>query len=236
MKRKLGVVATAVLLGGFVSTNAFAAGRGGPTGGHAGVIAGGAGGVGVSTGSTRPFVTLTPGDGRMGAVAVGPGLGGVGLSAGSARPFITLTQGNGALAIGRGLGGVGVSAGSPSLTPGDRRLYSVPLSAGARFSPSNLYSTSLNSRQPAAPQANNSVAGGGTPVAQTRQPQNVSLLHAQDQSNQNRTNLEVGARVRLRSGGPMMAVLSVSGTEVTCVWFNAVGQAETGTFPAAGLM
>ena len=43
MKRKLGVVATADLLGGFVSTNAFAAGGGGPAGGRAGVIAGGAG-------------------------------------------------------------------------------------------------------------------------------------------------------------------------------------------------
>jgi uncharacterized protein YodC (DUF2158 family) len=68
------------------------------------------------------------------------------------------------------------------------------------------------------------------------QPQNVSLPHAQDQSNENRTNLKVGARVRLRSGGPLMAVLSVSGIDVTCVWFNAVGQAETGTFPAASLM
>jgi uncharacterized protein YodC (DUF2158 family) len=67
------------------------------------------------------------------------------------------------------------------------------------------------------------------------QPQNVSLPHAQDQSNENRTNLKVGERVKLRSGGPLMAVLSVSGTDVTCVWFNAVGQAEIGTFPAASL-
>jgi hypothetical protein len=67
MKRKLGVVATAVLLGGFVSTNAFAAGGGGPAGGRAGVIAGGAGtgalavsrgGVGLSAGSLTPFVPL----------------------------------------------------------------------------------------------------------------------------------------------------------------------------------
>jgi uncharacterized protein YodC (DUF2158 family) len=68
------------------------------------------------------------------------------------------------------------------------------------------------------------------------QPQNVSLLHAQDQSSENRTNLKVGARVKLRSGGPLMAVLSVRGTDVTCVWFDAVGHAETGTFPAASLM
>jgi len=67
------------------------------------------------------------------------------------------------------------------------------------------------------------------------QPQNVSLPHAQGQSNENRTNLKVGARVKLRSGGPLMTVLSVSDTDVTCVWFNAVGQAEIGTFPAASL-
>jgi hypothetical protein len=67
MKRKLGVVATAVLVGGFVSTNAFAAGGGHPAGGQAGVIAGGAstgalavsrGGVGLSAGSLTPFVPL----------------------------------------------------------------------------------------------------------------------------------------------------------------------------------
>jgi uncharacterized protein YodC (DUF2158 family) len=68
------------------------------------------------------------------------------------------------------------------------------------------------------------------------QPQNVSLPRAQDQRNENRTNLKVGARVRLRSGGPLMAVLSVSGTDVTCVWFDTFRRAETGTFPAASLM
>jgi uncharacterized protein YodC (DUF2158 family) len=252
MKRKLGVVATAVFLGGFVSTNALAAGGGGPASGHAGVIAGG----------------------RIGGVAIVSGLGVVGPSAGSSRPFLTLAPRDarvGALAVGVGLGGV--IAGSPStLTPRNGRLYSVPLLAGARFSPSNRYSTPLNYRQPVAPQASNydigsyaapsqngqggtaygdtfiSVAGGGTQVAQLTddqklplknaapQPQNVSLPRAQDQSNENQTNLKVGARVRLRSGGPLMAVLSVSGTDVTCVWFNAAGQAETGTFPAASLM
>jgi uncharacterized protein YodC (DUF2158 family) len=235
----------------------------------------------------------------------------------------------------------------------------VPLIASAGFSPSNLYSTPLNSGQPVAPQANNyyfgsyaapsqngqgatpygdtfiSAAGGGAQVAQTcgdlagpmtdlpvdqlRQilhpandqqaeldrlkavssevnvvaaecltypsasqvhrleaaakqseaiiraaqilrppvekpypsltddrklslndadphPQNVSLPQAQVQSSENRTNLKVGARVKLRSGGPLMAVLSVNGTDVTRVWFDAAGRAETGTFPAASLM
>jgi uncharacterized protein YodC (DUF2158 family) len=314
MKRKIVGIAAAALLGGMVSTNAFAAGGGGHAGGHAGVIAGG---------------------GRVGALAVGGGLGGVRVSAGSRGPILTLTR--------------------------DGRLYSVPLFAGSRFSPSNLYSTPLNSRQLRAPQANNyyfgsyvapsqsgqggtayggayvSVVGGTStkvaetcadladpmtdiPVDQLRklvhptkdqqaeldqlkaasseaknvvaaacltnpsaspvdrlaaaakqseaitsaaqilrpplekfyaslsddqkaslydadpQPQNVALLHAQDRSNENRTNLKVGARVKLRSGGPLMAVLSVSGTDVTCVWFDEAGQAETGTFPAASLM
>ena len=68
MKRKLGVVATAVLLGGFVSANAFAAGGGGQAGGLAGVVAGG----------------------RVGSFAIVRGVGGV-TSAGSPRPFLILT-------------------------------------------------------------------------------------------------------------------------------------------------
>jgi uncharacterized protein YodC (DUF2158 family) len=175
------------------------------------------------------------------------------------------------LAIGVGLGGV-IGAGSPStLTPRGGCLYSLPLFAGARFSP-----TPLNSGQPAAPQGNSYYFGsyaapsqsdwGGTAYGGTftvtedgtppleklypllsdeqklsqnnaaPQPQNVSLLHAQDESNENRTNLKVGARVKLRSGGPLIAVLSVSCTDVTCVWFDAAGYAETGAFPAASLM
>jgi uncharacterized protein YodC (DUF2158 family) len=223
--------------GGFgVSTNAFAAGGGGPAGGQASAIAGRAsmgavsrGGVGLNAGSPMPFIPLiTPSNG--GALPIGQGLGG---GAGSPRPFLTLTP---------------------------RSISSVPLSAGA----SSLFSTPVNSSQPAAPQANISsnaapqanissnaapsqsgqagtpyqgtvisVAGGGTRVLQ---PQNVSLPRAQDQRNENRTNLKAGARVRLRSGGPMMAVLSVSGTDVTCAWFDAFGRAETGAFPAASLM
>jgi uncharacterized protein YodC (DUF2158 family) len=310
--------------------------RRGPAGGRAGVIAGTAStgalavsraGVGLSAGSVTPFVPLiTPSNGRIGALPIGQGLGG---GAGPPQPFITLTP---------------------------RSISSVPLSAGAS-SPSNLFSTPLNSSQPAAPQPNigsnaapsqngqggtangatfTSVAGGGTQVAQTcfdlagpmtdvlldqlrqilhltndqqaeldrlkaassklknvvavacltnpsaspvdrleatakqsepiirvaqilrppletlypsrsddqkpslkngdPQPQNVSLPRAQDQRNENRTNLQVGARVRLRSGGPLMAVLSVSGTDVTCVWFDVFRRAETGTFPAASLM
>jgi hypothetical protein len=285
MKGKIVGVAAAALLAGMVSTNAFAAGGGGGhAGGHAGVIGGGA---------------------RMGALAAGRGLGGSRLSAGSRGPVLTLTR--------------------------DGRLYSVPLFAGSRFTPSNLYSTPLNSRQPPAPQANNyyfgsyvapsqsgqdgtayggayvSVVGGTStkvaetcddladpmtdiPVDQLRklvhptkdqqaeldqlkaasseaknvvaaacltnpsaspvarleaaakqseaitraaqilrpplekfyaslsddqkaslndadpQPQNVSLLHTQDRSNENRTNLKVGARVKLRSGGPLSVI------------------------------
>jgi uncharacterized protein YodC (DUF2158 family) len=60
--------------------------------------------------------------------------------------------------------------------------------------------------------------------------------HAQLLSNDTGTDLKVGTRVRLRSGGPMMAVTSTHGSDVTCVWFNFAGQAESGTFPAASLM
>jgi len=349
MKCKLGVVATTVLLGGFLSTNAFAAGGGSPAGARAGVIAGSAG---------------------VGALAVGRG--GVALIAGSPTPFFPLVAPGsigtspssigaspsriGALPIGQGLGrGPGPPQPFISLIP--QSSFSVPLSTGASVSSSNLFSTPLNSSQPAAAQTNigsnvapsqngqggtangatfTSVAGGGTQVAQAcgdlagpmtdalldqlrqilhltndqqaeldrlkavssklknvvavacltnpsaspvdrleasgkqsepiirvaqilrppletlypsrtddqklslknadPQPQNVSLPRAQDQRNENRTNLQVGARVRLRSGGPLMAVLSVSGTDVTCVWFDVFRRAETGTFPAASLM
>ena len=151
MKRKLGVVATAVLLGGFVSTNAFAAGGGGQAGGFTGLIAGG---------------------GRTGPLAIVRGLGGAGLSAGSPRPFLTITPRDGRigeLAIGRELGGA-ISAGSPrsslTRTPRDSRSYSVPLIASARFPPSNLYSTPLNSRQAAAQQANNYYFGSNAAPSQ----------------------------------------------------------------------
>jgi uncharacterized protein YodC (DUF2158 family) len=258
MKRKFGVGATAVLLGGLISTSAYAAGGGGNAGSHAGIVAGG---------------------GRIGALAIVRGLGGVGFSAGSPRPFLTLTPPGariGAVAIGVGLGGVFGAGSRNTLTPRDGRLHSVSLLAGARFSPSKPYSTPLNAGQAAVPPGNSyyfgsyaapsqsdqggtayggtfiSVAGDGTPPLEklyplpsdhqklslndaAPQPQSDSLLHAQDQSNENRTNLKVGARVKLRSGGPLMAVLSVSGTDVTCVWFDAAGQAETGTFPAASL-
>jgi hypothetical protein len=56
------------------------------------------------------------------------------------------------------------------------------------------------------------------------QPQNVSLPHAQDQGNENRTNLKVGARVKLRSGGPLMAVLSVSGTDFSWCGLMRLGK------------
>jgi hypothetical protein len=113
--------------GGFgVSTNAFAAGGGGPAGGQASAIAGRA---------------------SMGAVS----RGGVGLSAGSPMPFIPLiTPSNGgALPIGQGLGG-GAGSPRPFLTLTPRSISSVPLSTGA----SSLFSTPVNSSQPAAPQAN----------------------------------------------------------------------------------
>ena len=346
MKRKLGVVATAVMLGGFVSTNAFAAGGGGPAGGQAGVTAGsaglgalavGRGGVGLSTGSVSegPGVGAGPNKSRLDFFL---------------QPFIII-QGGAALKINPAL--IFSSSHSFSLTPPS--LFSVPLSTGASFS--SFFSTPLNSSQPAARQGNIgsnaapsqsgqggtpnqgtviSAAGGGMQVAQAcddlagamsdvlldqlrqilhltndqqaeldrlkaassevknvvaatcltnpsaspvdrreagakqseaiirvaqflrppletlypsptddqkrslknadPQPQSGSLLRAQDQRNENRTNLKVGARVRLRSGGPLMAVLSVTGTDVTCVWFDAFHRAETGTFPEASLM
>ena len=63
-----------------------------------------------------------------------------------------------------------------------------------------------------------------------------SSQQAQRQSSDTGIDLEVGTRVRLRAGSPMMVVTSTHGSEVTCVWFNSFGQAESGTFPAASLM
>ena len=67
-------------------------------------------------------------------------------------------------------------------------------------------------------------------------PQPQTSQRSQDQTSENRTNFKVGTRVKLRAGGPMMAVVSVRNSEVTCVWFNYGGQAESGTFPVASLM
>src|SRR6478609_1591412 len=125
MKRKLGVVATAVMLGGFVSTNAFAAGGGGPAGGQAGVTAGsaglgalavGRGGVGLSTGSVSegPGVGAGPNKSRLDFFL---------------QPFIII-QGGAALKINPAL--IFSSSHSFSLTPPS--LFSVPLSTGASFS------------------------------------------------------------------------------------------------------
>jgi uncharacterized protein YodC (DUF2158 family) len=58
----------------------------------------------------------------------------------------------------------------------------------------------------------------------------------QSSRHNNETNLKVGTRVKLRSGGPMMAVVSIQGSDVTCVWFDNVGEPQSGTFPAASLM
>ena len=67
-------------------------------------------------------------------------------------------------------------------------------------------------------------------------PQSVSSQQAQRQSSDNGTDLKVGTRVRLRGGSPLMVVTSTHGSDVTCVWFNSVGQAESATFPAVSLM
>jgi uncharacterized protein YodC (DUF2158 family) len=67
-------------------------------------------------------------------------------------------------------------------------------------------------------------------------PQSVSSQQAHSQGGDNGIDLKVGTRVRLRAGSPMMVVTSSHGSEVTCVWFNSFGQAESGTFPAASLM
>jgi uncharacterized protein YodC (DUF2158 family) len=66
-------------------------------------------------------------------------------------------------------------------------------------------------------------------------PQNSSS-QAEDQRDDRGTDLKVGTRVKLRAGGPLMAVESINGSEVTCVWFDDDGQAESGVFSAASLM
>jgi hypothetical protein len=190
MKPRLGAVATAVLFGGFVSTNAFAASGGGPAGGQAGAIAGRAsmgalavsrGGV-VGGGSAGSQAGAMAGTASMGAVS----RAGVGLGAGSPMPFIPLiTPSNGAaLPIGQGLGG-GAGSPTPFLTLMPRSIYSMPLSTGA----SSLYSTPVNSSQPAAPPAN--ISSNATPQANNSNnaaaQANVSSNAATSQSGQGGT-------------------------------------------------
>jgi hypothetical protein len=125
MKRKLGFVATVVLLSGFVSTNAFAAGGGGPASGQAGVIAGsagvgalavGRGGVGLIAGSPRPFISLIA-PGNVGASPSGTGA--LPSSIGASPSSIGASPSSiGALPIGQGLGrGAGSSGPIISLMP-----------------------------------------------------------------------------------------------------------------------
>jgi uncharacterized protein YodC (DUF2158 family) len=117
----------------------------------------------------------------------------------------------------------------PSVSQGDH-LEATAEQSGAIIRPAQILLPSLEKPHPSLSDGQKLSLNDADP-----RPQNVSSPPTPDQSNENRTNLQVGARVKLRSGGPLMAVLSVIGTDVTCVWFDATGQAETGTFPAASL-
>lgn len=51
-------------------------------------------------------------------------------------------------------------------------------------------------------------------------------------------NCTPGQLVRLRSGGPVMTVVSVAGDDVRCVWMEAVGKSQQkrdDTFPTVTL-
>ena len=110
-----------------------------------GALAVGREGVGLIAGSPRPFISLIA-PGNVGAPSSGAGA----LPSSIGAPPSSI----GALPIGQGLGrGAGSSEPIISLIPRNSVIYSVPLSTGASFSFSNLYSTPFNSSQPAAPQA-----------------------------------------------------------------------------------
>jgi uncharacterized protein YodC (DUF2158 family) len=67
-------------------------------------------------------------------------------------------------------------------------------------------------------------------------PQQNSSSQAEDQRDDRGPDLKIGTRGKLRAGGPLMAVESINGSEVTCVWFDDAGEAESGVFSAASLM
>jgi uncharacterized protein YodC (DUF2158 family) len=46
---------------------------------------------------------------------------------------------------------------------------------------------------------------------------------------------DVGSVVQLKSGGPLMTVMTVSGGEVACTWFDQEDQPQFKTFPAGVL-
>jgi uncharacterized protein YodC (DUF2158 family) len=47
---------------------------------------------------------------------------------------------------------------------------------------------------------------------------------------------EVGDTVQLKSGGPVMTITEIEGTQVWCTWFTPEGKLETGTFPNLALV
>lgn len=43
--------------------------------------------------------------------------------------------------------------------------------------------------------------------------------------------LNLGDRVRLRGGGPLMTVHSINGDNIDCQWFTVHGELQAATFP-----
>jgi uncharacterized protein YodC (DUF2158 family) len=234
MKRYLAVLATAAVLAGVVATDALAAGQGGGGQGVGGGRIGGGFGAGAFVGGRTPAEVGGP---IINSVAITPSV--------QSTPLLTIspfTLGAGALTGGRTGAGVGRRIlNSVAITPsgqsqqGSTQSYSYRISgnyppADKSGQGSVAYSGGANVTH--ASPSDDQKAG----VNSTASPQNASSQRAQRQSSDNETDLKVGARVRLRSGSPMMVVTSIHGSDVTCVWFNYVGQAESSTFPAVSLM
>ena len=117
----------------------------------------------------------------------------------------------------------------PTLSPvgrldaAEKQYEAVVRAVQALRSPLEKFYASLNDEQKA------TLDNVGVP------PQN-SPSQTKYQRDDRRADLKVGTRVKLRAGGPMMVVETTNGSQVTCVWFNDVGQAETGEFSAVSLM
>ena len=216
MKRKLGVLAVAALLAGIDATAALAAGQGG----------GGRGLGPPSIGLVNPGL-LSPNGVPNGNARSAPRLNFLPTPALSSPPgsIPGTLPGHQSFQANPTQQGSSQSLGFLGNYPGAGKngqgsiAYSGGYAYAGRIS-TNVTHASLSDDQKA--RLNN-----------TASPQNVSSQH---QSNDNGTDWKVGTRVRLRSGSPLMVVTSIHGSEVTCVWFNYVGQAESGTFPATTLM
>lgn len=226
MRRRVMVLASAVLAGSFLVTDAQA--RGG--GGH-----GGGGGVGHMGGFGGAHIGARVSG--FGGARVG-GIGG-GYMAGMPRGAVGYARGTGyGTGIRYGRYGTGIIR--------DR----LALAAAARFAQTATPNgtTGAYVPPPALGAVQNPPVGGPSPETVSGPGLTIvgrdgvstktvgmaparSAFAPSNTQNQAASAVQSGNLVRLRSGGPLMTVKGVKGDQVDCFWNNATGQINADSFP-----